>query len=55
MNKEGVNLEEICPYPKPINTPAIAENDPQHMTTENIQPSSSVENLHNSEPGNMFL
>ena len=55
MNKEGVNREEICWESKPMNIPAIEENNPHDMTTENIQSSSIATNLNISEPGNISL
>ena len=55
MNKEGVNLEEICSESNPMNIPTIEENNPHDMITENIQSSSIATNLNISEPGNISL
>ena len=53
MNKEITNIEEICLELTPMNAPILTKDNPQNITTENIQHNSSDTNSHYSESGNI--
>ena len=54
-SKDCKNTEDVCSESTPMNTPAINEDYPQPVATENMQPDSNPTNSLHSEQGNMIF